>query len=209
MLTEIYRLFPRQIAKGQISDELLKTLHRKADKAFTKKQPDDASSRLAGRLEKQVWFPLTDPIAKDLSGIFAHSCWQWIQEAKTQWDNNTKAIWSKPFGVNVYEIWFNKQIPGDFNPVHIHGGDFSGVLYLDIPESIDDGDGVKGMLGIHGPECYNPRVFQMGMIQYFKPKAGEYWVFPAWQPHSVMPFDGPGERWSMAFNAEIVLEGNL
>ncbi len=204
MLTEIFRLFPRQIAKGKISDDLLKALHHKADKAFTKKNTGDASDRLAGRLEQQVWFPLTDPIAQDLGKIFAKSCGHWIQEAKTQWDEATTQIWDKPFGIEVYELWFNRQLPGDFNPVHIHGGDFSGVLYLDVPESIEESEGVEGMLGIHGPECYNPMTFQVGMIRYFKPKAGEYYVFPAWQPHSVMPFDGPGERWSMAFNANIV-----
>jgi hypothetical protein len=29
---------------------------------------------------------------------------------------------------------------------------------------------------------------------------GDYYVFPAWQPHSVAPFRGDGERWSIAFN---------
>jgi len=33
------------------------------------------------------------------------------------------------------------------------------------------------------------------------PVPGEFYVFPAWQPHSVMPFRGDGERWSLAFNA--------
>jgi hypothetical protein len=29
-------------------------------------------------------------------------------------------------------------------------------------------------------------------------------VFPAWQPHSVPPFRGEGERWSIAFNVVAV-----
>jgi len=33
------------------------------------------------------------------------------------------------------------------------------------------------------------------------PEPGNYYIFPAWQPHSVMPFRGEGERWSLAFNA--------
>jgi hypothetical protein len=33
---------------------------------------------------------------------------------------------------------------------------------------------------------------------------GEFYVFPAWQPHSVAPFRGEGERWSLAFNVVAV-----
>ena len=35
---------------------------------------------------------------------------------------------------------------------------------------------------------------------YVLPVPGEFYVFPAWQPHSVMPFRGDGERWSLTFN---------
>jgi len=42
------------------------------------------------------------------------------------------------------------------------------------------------------------------MAQYMLPVPGEFYIFPAWQPHSVAPFRGEGERWSMAFNAVAV-----
>jgi len=42
------------------------------------------------------------------------------------------------------------------------------------------------------------------MAQYMLPVAGELYVFPAWQPHSVPPFRGDGERWSLAFNVVAV-----
>ena len=42
--------------------------------------------------------------------------------------------------------------------------------------------------------------FRTGMAHYVLPVPGEFYVFPAWQPHSVMPFRGDGERWSLAFN---------
>jgi len=38
------------------------------------------------------------------------------------------------------------------------------------------------------------------MTQYVLPVPGDFYVFPAWQPHSVAPFRGDGERWSLAFN---------
>jgi hypothetical protein len=42
------------------------------------------------------------------------------------------------------------------------------------------------------------------MAHYVLPIPGEFYVFPAWQPHSVMPFRGDGERWSLAFNVVAV-----
>jgi len=42
------------------------------------------------------------------------------------------------------------------------------------------------------------------MAEYVLPMPGEFYVFPAWQPHSVAPFRGEGERWSLAFNVVAV-----
>jgi hypothetical protein len=42
------------------------------------------------------------------------------------------------------------------------------------------------------------------MAHYVLPRAGDYYVFPAWQPHSVAPFRGEGERLSIAFNVVAV-----
>jgi hypothetical protein len=42
------------------------------------------------------------------------------------------------------------------------------------------------------------------MAHYVLPVPGDFYVFPAWQPHSVPPFRGDGERWSIAFNVVAV-----
>lgn len=42
------------------------------------------------------------------------------------------------------------------------------------------------------------------MAHYVLPVPGDFYVFPAWQPHSVPPFRGVGERWSIAFNVVAV-----
>ena len=42
------------------------------------------------------------------------------------------------------------------------------------------------------------------MAEYVLPVPGDFYVFPAWQPHSVAPFRGEGERWSIAFNVVAV-----
>lgn len=204
MLTEFFRLFPRNIGRGQLPEDQLKTLKHQCRKLLDGGTARDMSSQLAGRLDTQIEIPMSLPIADELQKRFSRSCLHWIEESKKDWDKKAGKFWEEgSYGVAVYELWLNKQVAGDYNPIHIHGGDFSGVLYVQVPEQIDGND-FGGSLGIHGPECFDPFKFQMGMIQYFTPKEGDFYVFPAWQPHSVMPFKGEGERWSIAFNASVV-----
>lgn len=199
----MYRLFPRNIGAGTIEPDLLKSLLHQAGKLFGSKDAIDMSRQLAGELAEQIALPLTLPVAKALKAEFEQACELWIQESSRDWDGAAHRFWpAGSYKADVYEIWLNRQVAGDFNPVHVHGGAFSGVLYLKVPEQID-GERKGGAICFHGPECFDPSRFQMGMLQYFQPKVGEYFVFPAWQPHSVNPFQGEGERWSLAFNAVV------
>ena len=201
MLDRMYRLFPRNIGAGTIDDQLLKTLRHQAEKLFGSQEAIDMSSTLAGDLVEQIALPLTLPVAKELKREFEQACELWIRESSRDWEDHGRRFWPDgSYRIEVYEIWLNRQVEGDHNPVHVHGGLFSGVLYLKVPPQID-GINRGGAIGFHGPECFDPEKFQMGMIQYLQPKEGGYFVFPAWQPHSVNPFRGEGERWSLAFNA--------
>lgn len=204
MLTGMHKLFPRNIGVGEVEENLLRSLDRKAEKLLSSGDGEDMSQSLAGRLEQQIAFPLTHPAGKELAQReFATGCAVWIEEAKRDWDDGAAKFWRpESYSVEVYELWLNCQVAGDYNPIHVHGGDFSGVLYLRVPPQIDGSD-YGGSICFHGPEAFDPTKFRMGMVQYFVPEPGKYYVFPAWQPHSVMPFKGEGERWSIAFNARI------
>jgi hypothetical protein len=103
------------------------------------------------------------------------------------------------YGLRLIDLWLNVQRAGDYNPTHTHGGSFSGVLFLQVPPQIT-GDRFDGQLCFHGPEEWQIQTFRTGMAHYVLPIPGQYYVFPAWQPHSVAPFRGEGERWSLAFN---------
>ena len=74
------------------------------------------------------------------------------------------------------------------------------MIFLKVPPQIN-ANSFDGQLCFHGPEDWHIQSFRTGMSQYMLPVPGDFYVFPAWQPHSVMPFRGEGERWSLAFNA--------
>ena len=106
-------------------------------------------------------------------------------------------------GCQVLTVWCVSQWGGDFNPLHIHSGDLSGVLYLKVPEGLEEE---------YKNEDHHPAVgdieFITGMPQAFSrnsvkvsPKVGDLYVFPAWLHHTAYPFRTKNqERRSISFN---------
>lgn len=106
-------------------------------------------------------------------------------------------------GCQVLTVWCVSQWGGDFNPLHIHSGDLSGVLYLKVPEGLEEE---------YKKEDHHPSVgdieFITGVPQAFSrnsvktsPKVGDLYVFPAWLHHTAYPFRTKDqERRSISFN---------
>lgn len=81
---------------------------------------------------------------------------------------------------DLYDIWINYSKKGSSNPVHDHGGDISGVIYIEN-------------------EFKEPIIFPDKNIQYEgKPKT--MLLFPSTQIHEVKEKKTEGERISIAFN---------
>ena len=97
------------------------------------------------------------------------------------------------------------QYKHEYNPVHTHSGNFSGVIYLKIPDDMEnhfieetkDHYPASGLIEFsHGEK----QDFKSDTLM-FKPRVGQMLVFPNWLKHSVYPFYCEGERRSMSFNA--------
>jgi uncharacterized protein (TIGR02466 family) len=102
------------------------------------------------------------------------------------------------------EAWANVSGPGAINKPHVHGGAFwSAVYYVRAPES------TSGQLVLHDPRMPGLRMYapllrfknagpeQVARIQ---PRSGMAVMFPSWLLHSVEPWEGEGDRISIAFN---------
>lgn len=108
--------------------------------------------------------------------------------------------------VEFQAFWVVSQYDSTPSPVHFHSGDLSGVLYLKVPEIANEMAEEKktyisgrhaGYINfIHGGR----QQFSRSVIS-FKPKAGDFYIFPGWLLHGAEPFRGTGERRSLAFNA--------
>ena len=102
------------------------------------------------------------------------------------------------------EAWANVSGSGHFNMPHVHSGTFwSAVYYVGV------GDGEGGELVLHDPRMpalamHAPHLAFKGMgpegEARISPKPGLMVLFPAWLAHSVEPWEGTGQRISVAMN---------
>ena len=202
-IVEVLDLFPRSIFKGKLPSPLLKTLLGLGESVLVNPTASpDASSKLAGQLSQQRELRPEQPGVQALmDGHLLPACHHWIQHVMERQPPQGRGPWVPGrYQLQPIDLWLNCQRAGDYNPTHTHGGSFSGVIFLKVPPQIN-GNSFDGQLCFHGPEEWHIQSFRTGMAHYVLPVPGEFYVFPAWQPHSVMPFRGDGERWSLAFNA--------
>lgn len=117
---------------------------------------------------------------------------------------HTSTAGGAPLPPWVIEGWVNVSTAGASNLHHIHGGSFwSAVYYVRAPKS------ESGQLVVYDPRMPQLRMYapslrfkNSGVEQVFRirPKSGTIIMFPSWLQHSVEPFEGEGERISIAFN---------
>jgi hypothetical protein len=116
---------------------------------------------------------------------------------------------SRDVKVEFEVFWVISQYAGTPSPVHFHSADISGVLYLKVPE-IEEAEESKTYISGRQAGYINFLIggkqrFSKSLIS-FKPKVGDFYIFPGWLLHGAEPFKGDGERRSMSFNAVVTGE---
>jgi hypothetical protein len=117
------------------------------------------------------------------------------------------AVDAAPCGrITIDVAWIVSQYAGSPSPVHFHTGDISGVLYLRTPQIQNEADEEQKTY-ISGRQAGHLNFLIGGKQKFakslvsFKPRVGDFFVFPGWLLHGAEPFRGSGERRSLAFNA--------
>jgi len=100
--------------------------------------------------------------------------------------------------------WVNVSEMGDYNNVHIHPNCvWSGVYYVEVgtPSDKRPFSGQIYFLDPRSGSGYQIAPFNVfGNCKSIKPQNGQMLMFPSWLQHGVRPYDGEGERISIAFN---------
>ena len=114
----------------------------------------------------------------------------------------------KEVNIHPTDLWINYMKPGEFNPYHVHGGDYSFVFFLDVPKEI--GDENKNFKGTHsGPGSLTLMYGQSAspawntVEKVLHPRTGDFYMFPALLYHQVSPFQSDVTRISISGNLNI------
>ena len=112
------------------------------------------------------------------------------------------------------DLWVNYMKAGDFNPIHTHGGDYSFVIFLQVPDKLKqemkdfEGTSAKpGMLMFEYTQQAKPRWATTGTA--ITPETGDFYMFPALLQHWVAPFKSKVERISVSGNIRIINKDKL
>ena len=189
--------FGPSIGKSKISKKFLKKLNEEFDKKSTIKKID-YSSKLASQIKNEI----------KISNNF-------IQKyLKVELINNIKSFLANEQIKNIKEIkilnlWVVRQFKGEYNPIHYHNGDLSGVGYLTLPKNMTKNNLVKNKkLKTNGTIDFinGQKAFLSNSIYNLTPKIRDLIIFPNYLMHTAYPFNINGERRSFSFNVEIIFK---
>ena len=189
--------FGPSIGKSKISKKFFKKLNEEFDKKSTIKKID-YSSKLASQIKNEI----------KISNNF-------IQKyLKVELINNIKSFLANEQIKNIKEIkilnlWVVRQFKGEYNPIHYHNGDLSGVGYLTLPKNMTKNNLVKNKkLKTNGTIDFinGQKAFLSNSIYNLTPKIRDLIIFPNYLMHTAYPFNINGERRSFSFNVEIIFK---
>ena len=198
---DIYQPFGPSILKVKMPQAYVNLLNAESDRILHDEklsEEKDWSHNLAGNVRKEI--AIDHNKIKGFPQFLVTMAHEYFKRVLPE-GLNTKAKVS-------FSVWVVSQYAGDFNPVHIHDANLSGVAFLKMPPKFEEE---------YAKEDHHPTVgcleFLGSVPNHFsrhsyvvKPVVGDFYLFPSWLTHQVYPFRSDGERRSMAFNVRFSMK---
>src|SRR6056300_793614 len=184
------------IGKTRISNNFIKKINNEFDLKIKKKN-SDYSSKLASQIRNEIKLN-SNFIKKNLAKEILIDAKKFLKNEKIK---NIKEI-------RILNLWVVRQFKGEYNPIHYHEGDLSGVGYIKLPKDMTKNKLVKNKkIRTNGTIDFvnGQRAFLSKSIYNVVPKVGDLILFPNYLMHTAYPFNKYGERRSFYFNAKIIL----
>ena len=189
--------FGPSIGKTKISKKFFDILNKEFDKK-SKSKKIDYSSKLASQIKKELKIS-NRFIKKNLEKELKKNISKFLRNEKIK---DIKEI-------RILNLWVVRQFKGEYNPIHYHEGDLSGVGYLKLPKGMTNNKMVKNKnMKVNGTIDFinGQKGFLSKSIYNVVPKIKELIIFPNYLMHTAYPFNIEGERRSFSFNAKIFLK---
>mgnify|MGYP001076490521 FL=1 len=189
--------FGPSIGKARISKKFLDILNKEFDEK-SKSKKIDYSSKLASQIKKEL--KISDKFTKKyLDYELKKNIIKFLSSEKIK----------KIKEIKILNLWVVRQFKGEYNPIHYHEGDLSGVGYLKLPKGMTSNKMVKNKkVKTNGTIDFinGQRGFLSKSIYNVVPKIRELIIFPNYLMHTAYPFNIEGERRSFSFNAKIIFK---
>ena len=192
-----FRAFGPTIGKSKLSKKIITLLNTHIDKSQLSKK-NDYSSKLASQIQNEIKIPKAI-VNKSLSKELIKNIKIYLNKSDVK----------KIKEIKIINLWVVRQLKNEYNPIHYHEGQLSGVGYLKIPENMNQNKFVKNKkFKTNGTIDFinGQKNFLSNSIYNLKPKLGDLLVFPSYLMHSAYPFNVDGERRSFSFNAKILFK---
>ena len=187
--------FGPSIGQSKVSKKFIKKLNNEFD-LKVKNRFKDYSSKLASQIKNEVKFNNTF-VDKYLSKEIKRNIKVFLKNEKIK---NIKEI-------KILNFWVVRQFKGEYNPIHYHNGDLSGVGYIKLPKSMTKNKFIKNKkIQTNGTIDFinGQKNFLSKSIFNIIPKIGDLIIFPNYLMHTAYPFNVSGERRSFSFNVRII-----
>ena len=190
-----FRAFGPTIGKGKLSRKFINIINTQVDKSIITKK-NDYSSKLASQIKNEL--KLTNSfIEKNLSKELIKNIKNYLKASEIE----------KIKEIKIINLWVVKQLKNEYNPIHYHDGQLSGVGYLKIPKNMNQNKTIKNKkLRTNGTIDFinGQRSFLSKSIYNLNPKVGDLVLFPNYLMHTAYPFNIDAERRSFSFNVKIL-----
>ena len=191
---KIINPFGPKIAVFKIPKKIIILINKEVEMILKNKEKlkkSNYSNKLVGQV-KQEFQISKNFINKHLIRFINNSVKTYIKKSSNR---NVKRI-------SLKNLWIVRQFKNEYNPIHFHSGDISGVGYLNIPKNITQGNKklkTNGTIDF----IYGSKSFLNNSIFNLNPKVGDLILFPNYLMHTAYPFKRDGERRSFSFNLSI------
>ena len=186
--------FGPKIAIIKIPKSIVNKINREVDKILDSKKrlrKSDYSNKLVGQVKQEIRLD-SKFIQKNLLKFIGTNVKKYIKKCTKK---DTKKI-------SLRNLWVVRQFKNEYNPIHFHSGNISGVGYLKIPKNITKS---KKRLKTNGTIdfIHGSKSFLNNSLFNHNPKIGDMILFPNYLMHTAYPFKKEGERRSFSFNIDI------
>ena len=192
-----FRAFGPTIGKSKLSKKIINTLNAYVDKSNISKK-NDYSSKLASQIKNEIKIPKVI-VNKNLSKELIKNIKIYLEKSDIK----------KIKEIKIINLWVVRQLKNEYNPIHYHEGQLSGVGYLKIPKDMNQNKFVKNKkFKTNGTiDFINGQTnFLSKSIYNLNPKLGDLLIFPNYLMHTAYPFNVDGERRSFSFNAKVLFK---